>query len=108
MSAPNFLTVFGQTAADPYPYPLDDCEIYLDLMCKVLEANEIYLYGILEWFRAVGIRLVKHPKWGYVIQPIIYDGQENKWGWKSIEEWNEEKKALNPYMKFVVKALSEL
>lgn len=103
MSSPDFGSL-GQTVTDPYPYPLDDFRIYLDLQLKVVEANETYLYGILEYLRAVGFKLVKHSKWGYVMEPII----GGRWGWSSIDEWNQEKAYLNPYMDKIIMFLKEL
>lgn len=101
------MSELGFTVSDPYPYPLEDSKNYLALMMKVA-THDVYLYGILSWFRATGIILVSSPKWGYVIKPLIKGTQGCQWGWSSMAEWEQEKQYLKPYQKELIVFLKEV
>lgn len=101
------LSEMGITVTDPYPLPLDDSVVFQQLLLKVAE-YDIYMYGILNWYRAVGIVLKPSPKWGYVIRPLIYGQNGCEWGWHDQAEWEKEKQWLKPYQSSLIDFLKEI
>lgn len=90
---------------DPYPSKLNDSKLWERLLDLALSTDE-YMAGILYWYRAVGTKLVLNTKHGFVMEPIITNGET--WGWRDRKEWNEERQWLLPYKDLVSKLLIEL
>ena len=90
---------------DPYCVTLNDTKLWERLLDMAYETDE-YMYGILLWYRTVGVKLKLNPKFGFVMEPIIYDGAND--GWRDEKEWQKEKQWLVPYAKLVSKLLMEL
>lgn len=57
----------------------------------------------LQYLRNCGCRLEVHPQYGYVIRPVI-----GPFSWNSKNQYNEERKCLNPYKDKVVWLLKRL
>lgn len=84
---------------DPYVNESpQDSQDWLDLFIVAQKNRE--LYARLFYLRGAGTRLVRNRQWGYVFQPVIGVN-----GWKSMEEYNQEKQCLNMYRDEVVALL---
>ena len=85
--------------ADRYPA---DHKQWMALLTGAASTND-YLYGILDWFRAVGTILIKDPKFKYRLSPLVGHGC-----WQTEAEYNREAKALVPYKALLIKLLGRL
>lgn len=105
MSIKSPLSELGRMYADPYEYITDDADLWLQLFVAASEKDR-YLYGILIYLRGVGANLVStgNPKMPYKIVPII----DKDKGWSCMEEWEREKKHLNPYINTLVELIRGL
>lgn len=90
---------------DPYPMTLGDTPLWEKLLDMAFEVDE-RMFGILFWYRSVGVVLRPDTKFGYVMKPVIARGQ--LWGWRDNDEWQQEKQWLIPYAEQVTKLLMEL
>lgn len=54
---------------DPYPRKLKDTKLWEKLLDYAFEEDE-YMFGILNWYREVGVILVEDDKFGYIIKPL--------------------------------------
>ena len=103
-----FMKISEYAIVDPYPLVTEDSTLWLKLLTEAHDRNR-YLFGILMWVRTVGARLERtnNPAMPYKIVPIIAD-DNCKEGWSSMEEWDEEKQNLNPFVKELVEVLKTL
>lgn len=90
---------------DPYVKELNDTKLWERFLDMAFNADS-YMAGILYWYRSVGVKLQLNRKFGFVMVPIISDGES--WGWRDNEEWQKEKQWLVPYADLVGKLLYEL
>lgn len=87
---------------DPYAnYSPGDSPIWNEIFIKVQENRE--LYARLFFIRGAGTVLVKNPRWGYILQPVIGCN-----GWTSQEQYDQEKQCLNEYSSEVIGLLKNL
>ena len=103
-----FMKISEYAIVDPYPLVTKDSNLWAKLLTIAHDKNR-YLFGILTWVRTVGASLEKtnNPAMPYKIVPIIAD-ENCKEGWSSMEEWNKEKKNLNPFVNELIEVLKEL
>ena len=82
----------------------EDSDLWWVLCTKAKHIGENdELAHILWYIRGCGTKLVKHPRWGYILEPVIQRG-----GWESREHWERDKHILDKYCEEVVKLLKEL
>lgn len=78
-----------------------------DLWIKLFYLADKYvgkdLCDRLQYLRAGGCKLEAHPKYGYVIRPII-----GPIGWASKNQYEQERKCLNPYRDKIIRLLKRL
>lgn len=93
----------GTVISDPYQrWHPQDSDLWLNLLCKANGvSNE--LYAILDYLRGSGTILVKSPKFGYKLEPLI-----NENAWQSIEQYQAESIYLKPYTKELIEILGGL
>ena len=83
----------------------DDTLLWVWLLFHAWEVD-YELYARLYLLRGGGTRLVKHPRWGYVLAPVI--ASERTAGWQSLAEYESEKHCLDVYRKEIGELLQEL
>lgn len=79
-----------------------DSEIWIILLSKAREIDKEF-YARLYYMRGGGTQLVRHPKWGYILRPIITG--DNASGWLSMEQYDTEKHCLDGYVRQLVSLL---
>lgn len=99
------LSLGGRLIPDPYPDFMPDTEQWVTLL-YLANTKGIGLYGELMKIRAIGAKLEKSDKFGYVIKPMFIG--KDKRGFPSEERWNEEKKNLMPYKEILKELLKEI
>lgn len=96
----------GHTFRDLYPYYPEDSNLWLELFIIADQVASSDFANRLEFIRHVGARLVPDQQFGFRIEPII-DLAGMK-GWASREQYDQESRVLDPYIKEVVIAIKEL
>jgi len=80
----------------------EDSEYWLALF-EMADGVNAELCAILMYLRGGGAKLLPHPKWGYVIRPIVGRG-----AWPTAETYDAERQALLPYREQLLKLLKGL
>lgn len=96
----------GKLITDPYPYMTYDTKLWVDLLTRA-SYKGIGLYGALTYIRAIGAVLEPNAQFGYMIKPLLRNGHI-RWGWNSVEQYNEAKNMLKPYTSTLLNILREM
>lgn len=80
----------------------EDSRLWLELFILASKKN-CELCEVLQYVRNTGAKLVRNPKYGYIIQPVI-----GVYGWSSKEEYMRERKPLEKHRELLLKLLADL
>ncbi len=95
----------GYEYKDGYEYSPPDSKLWIALM-KMVDSPDHRLTDILKCIRNTGAMLVPDQQWGYAIRPVIDPAGQK--GWKSQQQYDQEKQYLVPYGNQIISALAEL
>lgn len=80
----------------------EDSHLWLELFILASKKKR-ELCEVLQYVRNTGAKLVRNPKYGYIIQPVI-----GVYGWSSKEEYMRERKPLEKHRELLLKLLADL
>lgn len=79
-----------------------DSRLWLELFIAASKKNR-ELCEVLQYIRNTGAKLVRNPKYGYIIKPVI-----GVYGWSSEQEYKRERKPLEKHRELLLKLLADL
>ena len=103
MLSPEGQAASSYASVDPFAdLSPEDSELWIIVLSKAREIDKEF-YARLYYIRGGGTQLVPHPRWGYVLRPIITG--DNASGWLSMVQYEEEKHCLDDYVQQIVSLL---
>ena len=100
---PYLQNITAKVIIDPYGHlSPEDHNQWIDLLYKA-ENKSLDLYSRLFYLRGAGTKLIPNNQWGYIFEPVI-----GKFGWDSLEFYNQEKLCLEPFSNEIIYLLKEL
>lgn len=81
----------------------DDSSLWLTLFYLADKYVNTELCDILQYIRNTGAKLIRNPKYGYIIKPVI-----GKYGWEDMQEYERERRPLEKYRKEIIGLLAKL
>ena len=103
MLSPKEQAASSYASVDPFAdLSPEDSELWIIVLSKAREIDKEF-YARLYYIRGGGTQLVPHPRWGYVLRPIITG--DNASGWLSMVQYEEEKHCLDDYVQQIVSLL---
>lgn len=103
MLSPKEQAASSYASVDPFAdLSPEDSELWIIVLSKAREIDKEF-YARLYYIRGGGTQLVPHPRWGYVLRPIITG--DNASGWLSMVQYEEEKHCLDGYVQQIVSLL---
>lgn len=80
-----------------------------DAVRNVGAIKNLYFYSNMWFMRFMGTRLKPSEQWGFVLEPVIMEGEGEREGcWESREQYERMKKILDPHRKELVQLLGRL
>ena len=103
MLSPEGQAASSYASVDPFAdLSPEDSELWIIVLSKAREIDKEF-YARLYYIRGGGTQLVPHPRWGYVLRPIITG--DNASGWLSMVQYEEEKLCLVDFVQQIVSLL---